>query len=1378
MKMESKGTTMVAAKVSLSLGVLMGATLPMTVGDTAEAVSKVSSVDVLSSLTQDQRDALNNMQVNEATGLHLDPTVNLESDEEISVIVEFKEKPQKVALLEAKLEGKSLSNAKANQLLDENHDKFQQDLKTIFKGELQKKKSFYKMKQSFKYAFNGVSMTLPASSVNRLLDSDEVKAVWSNRDVQLELPIKEEESKQEASLPKAASSNSYLRVDQLHNEGITGDGVKVGVLDTGIDYNHPDLKDAYKGGYDFVDDDTDPMETTYADWKDSKKSQFNNGNSYYTEHGTHVAGIIAGQGMNESEYSTTGVAPDAELYAYRVLGPYGSGTMEAILSGIDQAVADEMDVINLSLGANINDPMFPTSVAINNAVLSGVTAVVAAGNSGDDMYTLGSPAASALALTVGASDVPIDVATFDGVLQTGEDTLHADVRLMAKPYAPSITELEGQSFPIVDAGIGRSINYSGKNVTGKMVLVARGDITLNDKVKYAKQKGAAGVMIYNNNPDEGHIPYYLGESTEHIPTFSLSNQEGLALLEKIQSGDSTFTFGQLGSVSTEGDALADFSSRGPSRLNYDIKPEIVAPGVSIMSTVPSYIVNKEDQSDYQYAYQRLSGTSMATPYAAGVAALMLEHNPDLLPEEVKTIMMNTADPLKKPYSVFEVGAGRVDPYEAVHSDMEIMVVDETPIFVDGEKTSIKEKTGAMSFGSYGFSGKNIRDQRTVVLSNTSGQEKTFDVDIAFQTGTRDSLDGKENGVEVKAGSTVKVKGNSQKKTNVSITVPKTAEKGTYEGYVVYTNQDNKEESYQVPFAIRVVEEGIEELFFNKTSMATNPNDGNPIYSPYLPFGFQLKSHMETIDFVLADGKTGEDIGYVGWLDGKTINENIAYGWLGYDGSYRPFTDNDYHPISDKVAYASQGHYKLKMIGRNADGETFTKEQDFFVDNTKPEFQTNLDGKTVIEYPADQTSYPITATLIDHEVSDMQALGFDIDQTQNNVALTYSGFSGYPDTIQSVDQNGHFEYSLPLDNRRDVMTTHIDGLDAATNRGKRKTVYFLKEGTPYVTADMDKEIVKPGDTVKYSMTVQNVKDLKESRFTMKIDPTQVEIEDVNVRPEASSYGDVSMKHDTRQVGPYLDEIFTLTFDANQEITGDIPMIDVYVKVKDEKWLTETGFLTFDTVLWNQADQWKRATPFFKKIAVNPNTSHVRGDVISQGLLTENNALNSELDYSTIGANVTLWNEEGEKVTEDHLDKYSRYLMEDAPVSTESHTVSIDVPGHFTYYDTAELADEKEDGLAGKLAYIRGAYVVAGDVNKDNVIDVMDALAIQENWGTSNRAADINFDGTVDEKDMKFVKLNYMKQNSTLDYLKPGSSPDPKNRYKGHTLDSILKDLGVE
>lgn len=140
------------------------------------------------------------------------------------------------------------------------------------------------------------------------------------------------------STSKLTDSIPQIGVDKLHSEGITGKGIRVGVLDTGIDYNHPDLKDVYKGyrakpgedssridpnsvkGWDFINNDADPMETTYTEWQQSGAPEFNDrGSSFYTAHGTHVAGIVSAQKKNTSDSAVKGVAPDIELYNYRVL---------------------------------------------------------------------------------------------------------------------------------------------------------------------------------------------------------------------------------------------------------------------------------------------------------------------------------------------------------------------------------------------------------------------------------------------------------------------------------------------------------------------------------------------------------------------------------------------------------------------------------------------------------------------------------------------------------------------------------------------------------------------------------------------------------------------------------------------------------------------------------------------------------------------------------------------------------------------------------------------------------------------------------------------------------------------------------------------------
>ncbi len=122
--------------------------------------------------------------------------------------------------------------------------------------------------------------------------------------------------------PGNKEARELFELDPIHEAGTTGEGITVGVLDTGIDYNHPDLAEAYVGGYDFISGDADPMETTYKDWQRSGSQEISveYGTPYYTSHGTHVSGIIAGRGVQ----GTLGIAPEAKIKMYRVLGEYGA----------------------------------------------------------------------------------------------------------------------------------------------------------------------------------------------------------------------------------------------------------------------------------------------------------------------------------------------------------------------------------------------------------------------------------------------------------------------------------------------------------------------------------------------------------------------------------------------------------------------------------------------------------------------------------------------------------------------------------------------------------------------------------------------------------------------------------------------------------------------------------------------------------------------------------------------------------------------------------------------------------------------------------------------------------------------------------------------
>ncbi|MFB7142729.1 S8 family serine peptidase [Gottfriedia sp. NPDC056225] len=1391
----------------------------------AQATSKVEQV--LANLTPQQREAIKQLKVSDKEGLQLSSEVDQTSDKLTSVIVEFKDKPEQTAVLEAASNGETLSAKDAQENVNASHETFQQDLKTIFSSELKDKKNPYSIKRSYKKAFNGVSMTIPANKVKNLLKSSSVKAVYSDLQVQVEPPSISESS----TTGKEAATHTMVTfpgVEKLHEEGYTGKGVKVGIIDTGIDYNHPDLKAAFKGGYDFVDNDNDPMETTYADWKASGQAELaTNGEAYYTEHGTHVAGIIAGQGKNDGDLSVTGVAPDADIYSYRVLGPYGSGYTSAILAGLDKAVSDGMDIINMSLGANYNDPLYPTTIAVNNAVLAGVTAIVAAGNSGDTMYSLGAPGTSPLAITVGASDTSITIPSYTGTGHASTGNLPADLKLAAKGLTDDVAEFDGQTLQMVNVAYGGEVNYwKGSigisdpiDVKGKIVLAQRGSYPMVQIISTAKSHGAKGVLLYDTPVPNGDV--YLGEGFNYIPTFLLSNAQGAALAAKlptygtgaIPGASIDFTFSNMKQLVTTGDKLAQFSSRGPSRVLYDIKPEVTAPGVSVFSTVPSYMHGADQIGNYDYAYDRLSGTSMATPNVVGVAALVKQAHPDMTPSDVKATLMNTADPLSDNYSVYEVGAGRVDPYNAVHAQTEIQVKDKTSTVksVTNSTTTLADKgikqikniTGALSYGEQAVDGKDLSDKRSITLFNKSSVDKTYDVKVQFQTldarftgDSRADQDAAANGVSLDVKSTVKVKKYSSANMDATINVPKTAKLGTYEGYVVYTNQKNPDETYKIPFAIHTVKEGIDYVTGTPSAYTIAYEAGSNYTRWSIGASFKLNSHMRYFDFFLVDPKTDKEIGFLGTADGMGADENIEYYFRGVlnEGKYYPLTGNPDNPITYDYKQTDPGLYKIRMVGTNDKGETFTKDAPVYYGEREPKVTMNNMVAGGIYETANSTDTKVTVSgnVFDKDIDEMKAGGMTASQGDNT--FTYYNPNNSSEISIPVDSQGNFNQEIPLATSGPIVNpiTEYDFSDysksSVRNYGSFVDAYFVRKGTAYTTAIADKQRINMGDSTTLTFSTKNVKtNVKKAEFSFVYPSTFLDV--VNVQPNSTFKGKLDVQYTTTPSeggNTKMTITATATGDlANTGIAGDASLVDLTVKSKDVyykgpmSFKSTTGSRFFSAVYTNVDNSTVTTQGIQPYFYVTPIYSLMRSDVEAEGLM-KFGGLEPEmkqLDYSKTGTKISVKDSTGKEYGVTDQFGYSSInpwaFRTRLPITGENFNLKIDVPGHFTMTKDFTVGIKEDGKVTAGSKPVQYDYIPGGDVNKDNVIDVNDAMYIQTYWGTNKRDADINFDGVVDAKDMQYVINNYLMQNPWND-----NSPKAVKKSKGKTLDDVLHSLGLE
>jgi len=436
---------------------------------------------------------------------------------------------------------------------------------------------------------------------------------------------------------------------------LPGSGTTIAIIDTGIDYGLADLGggfgDGFKvvDGYDFVNGDADPMDDNY--------------------HGTHVAGIAAGTGAS----TVTGAAPRAQLTAYKVLDDQGSGYLSDVLLGIeaaaDPASAHPADVINMSLGSN-DDGTDPVSIAAGNATRSGVLVVAAAGNSGPTAATVGAPAIAADVLAVGASITDFRYAQASLVSPHNRPLTTTSVPFSAVPPARNVTAT------VIDAGSGTADDFAaagdlaGKIVTFDGTAMVGRDYDLLQAARAAEKAGAIAALVYTRSPldqGEGYEPpieldqLVSASRTNALDSGDDNRLDSLVVLRLTAAEHSLFGKEAIARNATvtisstdATDLVADFSSRGQTTSGR-LKPDVVAAGYEIRSTVPSFLGVADDAF-------RLSGTSMAAPHVAGAAAVLASLHPQLDGVALGAMVTGGSAPLEsgdRATSPSNQGAGRV-----------------------------------------------------------------------------------------------------------------------------------------------------------------------------------------------------------------------------------------------------------------------------------------------------------------------------------------------------------------------------------------------------------------------------------------------------------------------------------------------------------------------------------------------------------------------------------------------------------------------------------------------------------------------------------------------------------------------------------------------
>ncbi|PAE88883.1 S8 family serine peptidase [Shouchella clausii] len=655
-----------------------------------------------------------------------------------------------------------------------------------------------KIRHVFKVVYGGFSLDLLEEDIDVLKKLDGIARV---DDIAIYQPSLE------GSIPFVGAGKSDKRHLGPGGEALTGKGVKVGVIDTGVDYEHPDLRANVKGGYDVIDEDEDPMETK-ADQGEP------------TFHGTHVAGVIAANGRIK------GVAPEAEIYAYRALGPGGQGTTEQVLEAIEKAVADGVDVLNLSLGNTVNGPDWPTSLALDRAVDKGVVAVTSSGNSGPNMWTVGSPGTSAKAISVGASLPPVEI-PYMTLTNEKERRLELTPLVGAKPWKLK------RDIPVVEAGHGLVSDYKDVDAKGKLVLVKRGRSTFAEKMETARKAGATGILIYNNL--KGSFAGGVMQSVDLIGA-SLSKEDGEWLLEQLDHSKKELSV-RTGYEQKQ-DLLASFSSRGPVTETWEVKPDLVAPGVAIQSTVPK-------------GYLGLNGTSMASPHVAGAAALLIQQHPDWNPEQVKAALMNTTkclvDEQGREYMPHEQGAGRLQVDKALET-----------------KTLVYPSS--LTFGTWEKKAPRTKRELTVTIENMESKARVYHIVPPL---------GELDGIEWETPFSVTVGPNEKKQVTLAADIdPALLQEGLHAGTVEITGGSD---TIRLPYVLFMEEPNYPRVMAFQFVHGDAKN--SYYYEYYLPGGAEESGialfDPDTFEFV--DVLVSHEHSERGMVSGELSDLNVAPG---------------------------------------------------------------------------------------------------------------------------------------------------------------------------------------------------------------------------------------------------------------------------------------------------------------------------------------------------------------------------------------------------------------------------------------------------------------------------------------------------------------------
>jgi len=610
---------------------------------------------------------------------------------------------------------------------------------------------------------NAVLATIDASQLQALHNISGVEAVRPLSDLAISTTPQ----------PDLPTTVNFVGGVTVQNAGHTGQGVRIAMLDTGIDYTHynlggsgnvadyntavavasgtppPSLFPTSKviGGYDFTGDvwPSGPLQP------DANPIDING-------HGSHTADIAAGHNLDNVHF---GMAPGAQLYAVKVCSSVSSSCSGvAILEGLDFALdpnntgtlSDAVDIISMSIGGSFGMREDDASEAFTDIVNFGVVSVLSAGNDGDIPYVVGHPASTpevlALAATtaVTADGIPLVVNSPAGIAGTYSDTALLDFAPVSTAVTANVVYV-GRGCPAGSIGTGSPADPYLANPNGAIALIDRGSCSVSLKIDAAARAGAIGVLIGLVAPGDA-ISFSNGGGSDFVPTLVITQAASNTIKTTLSSTPPVNATLSPNNAISLASNVASYSSRGPNYSYNMLKPDMSAPG-TVIAAQPGTGNGQTEES----------GTSFACPMTAGAAALLLSANHTLGPVDIKALLIETADTTVYNNALTEPGV--LAPLSRAGSGE--LRADKAAAATTSVWDASNALAVSLSFGEYRLN-TNQTFKKKVVVRNYSNVNRTYTIANAYRDAPNTT------GVTISAPPSVYVPANGAASFILSLTV--------------------------------------------------------------------------------------------------------------------------------------------------------------------------------------------------------------------------------------------------------------------------------------------------------------------------------------------------------------------------------------------------------------------------------------------------------------------------------------------------------------------------------------------------------------------------------------------------------------------------------